>query len=280
MSSKKKGQHTNQRILEHDVLEAPENRIELALFSDRDVIIPPGGTFPFNAWGGEGYTIQNTVRMEGENKNRKVASATSQWAHYTSALTSIEFEVIYTIDTNSDTINGVRSHIGVLVKWLTKVEDGQRKFSSPEILTRCQVCKCEPPCIKKPENFMWSYLLTSLKEKGSLDIDKKTAVVVDSDEENHTSYNDGSDFTSEVSDGFIKTLPKNFTLVYASSDRSGTSFNELFKMSESIAKSLMKELKKTKADTEQGILDAYQACEPLLPKIYENYKRSKNKVRA
>ena len=250
----------------------------LEMYSAKPVIIEPGEAFKFNKVRGSDYAIKHSLKYDGKNKTRIDAETYSKEFYGDIEYAISEFEQVCSIDTNSEIIGGIKTHICVFIRW---------DIIGNSLVPSWVCVKAVPDkddCLKKPENYMWSELITSSINDGHIDKDKKIAIVVDSDKDNLIDYNSGKQFIEEKDcDCCIVTLPTNFKFIYASSDKGNSVYNKIFKLNEHIAKQMIKAIKAeigicNEAD-EDKIVAAFNKRSSDIKNIFDNYfnNRKQNK---
>lgn len=144
-----------------------------------------------------------------------------------------EFNHVYAVDTNTKTINEDRISIGVYIKakifnnFVDLLESGYIRIINAD---------------ENPEKISWVKLIEKIINDPEYDEKHEIAIIVDSDYENLDQYNSN---TLPIIDDFY--LPKNFKLIYATSDTGKAHFvtNKLISLCDKRANQIYKSMKNT-----------------------------------
>lgn len=130
-----------------------------------------------------------------------------------------EFDVIYSIDTNTKQINNDMVSVSCINKWYAKVTPGTQIQISQEERGNIFFKNCPDD---ESERFAWYKLITMLTASPIYNQNLRVAMITDHDLWNHPKYND-----REMPIFKDYYLPCNFTLIYASGDKKENILNML-----------------------------------------------------
>jgi len=213
------------------------------------------------------FTVEHEFGLLRDDNTFKTTNIVpSKKIHDTNNITFKEFDEIYSIDTGIRKINGMTAYLGIAIRW------GKEKYFIKHLTP--VLCVGE---LKKPENFMWGYTLSRDNSNGLIDINKKTAIIVDAEKDEHYDYNNGEIFTDEIKgEGAIVSLPKNFKFVYAKEmqKKSGLSLeNEYIALCHLVAEDLLNIIEAKNPKNHNEIVAEYNKSLKQVPKLIEKHSK-------
>lgn len=147
-----------------------------------------------------------------------------------------EFDVIYSIDTNTKQISNDMVSVSCINKWYAKKTQVTQIEISQEERGNIFFKNCPD---NESERFAWYNLITMLTASPIYNQNLRIAVITDHDLWNHPKYNDRE--TPIFKDFY---LPCNFTLIYASGDKKENILNMLLMECDKEARNILELLEK------------------------------------
>lgn len=234
---KRKTKERYQRM-KYNVENVPFEKVQIVIYSDGTTEL---GLKLLNENGEEIKTTLSEIEgyYERENKSDKVLfSQPVTDNRYIKDINGelIKYDAILVIDTSYEMIENIKiAFTSMMICWKLSSENDKYNYKQSS-----QVIEWDATSVDKPENLMYAEVIENVRiQNEKRNQSPKIAVIVDSDLENISYFNDR---TKPIFENYY--LPEQYHMFYASSDSGNENFqNKLLKMCDNEAKNALHDYK-------------------------------------